>query len=67
MVVTPNAYKSCLTKLGDSVPEKELFQCVIEAEHETTNTYIRSIALVFAGVLVFAMQVSLIAIVGLLL
>ena len=58
MVVTSDAYNSCLTKLGDAVvTDRELFQCVIQTEHETTNTYIRSIALVLAGVLVFAMQV----------
>ena len=58
MVVTPDAYNSCLTELGDAVSDRELLQCVIRTEHESTNTYTRSIALVFAGVLVFAMQVS---------
>ena len=59
MVVIPDPYNSCSTSLGDAVSERDLLQCVIQAEHVTTNTYLRSIALVFAGVLVFAMQVRL--------
>lgn len=56
MVVTPDPYSSCLAKWGDAVSDRVFLECVIEAEHETTNTYIRSIALVLAGVLVFSMQ-----------
>lgn len=58
MTVTPDAYQHCLTELGDAVSDRELFQCVISTERESTNTYTRSIGLVFAGVLVFVMQVS---------
>ena len=58
MVVTPDAYMSCLTKLGDDVADRDLYRCVIQTEHETTNTYIRWISLVFAGVLIFSMQVK---------
>jgi hypothetical protein len=58
MIVTPDAYDFCLTDLGDNFTDRDLLKCVIKTENDSTNTYTRSIALVFAGVLVFAMQVS---------
>lgn len=53
-----DTYNSCLTNLGEAVSERDLLQCVIQNEHATTNTNIRSVALVLAGTLVFSMQVS---------
>lgn len=57
-MTTFDAYSTkCMEELGEAASDREFLQCVIKAEDETTRTQLKSIALIFAGVLVFAMQV----------
>ena len=61
-MTTSDAYSAkCMEELGEAASDREFFACVLKAEDETTRTQLKCIALIFSGVLVFAMQVRVCA------
>lgn len=56
---TTNAYTACLTTLGEDATDRELFACVASGitVYDRNQDYARSIFLVYAGTMVFLMQV----------
>ena len=52
-----DAYTSCFESLGSNSTDRQLLECVATTCSKQSNDRLKSVALVFAGFLVFIMQV----------
>ena len=52
-----DAYATCFDSLGGNTTDRQLFECIAGTYNMQSYDRLRSVALVFAGFLVFIMQV----------
>jgi hypothetical protein len=52
-----NAYSACISMLGSNITDRQLIECITITENAQRDILIRNVALVFAGFIVFVMQV----------
>jgi hypothetical protein len=52
-----DAYGVCIYKLGSNVTDRQLIECITLTEKSRSDDLVRRVALVFAGFIVFVMQV----------
>ena len=48
---------TCVALLGDNSTDRQLIECLVTTNSKQNNDRLQSVALVFAGFLVFIMQV----------